>query len=162
MSKSTQLPTKSHVGLEDNTLLSLPPLFFLLLLLWKQEYAGSEEQTLANNGGHEIGGQSKPGENGESHFASYSVLKQPIWTVPPKGSKMPPLEAFALTKEMIDFRAKKKVIAVTFANFAFMDFVLNWVRHFTEYEVTNLLVGMVFFTLTLIHFQLDLIFNFVV
>ena len=134
--------------------MSLPPPFFLLLFLLKQESSGSEEQTLANNGGHEIGGQSKPGENGESHFASYSVLKQPIWTVPPKGSKMPPPEAFALTKEMIDFRAKKKVIAVTFANFAFMDFVLNWVRHFTEYEVTNLLVGMVSFTIS---FTFDLI-----
>lgn len=85
--------------------------------------------------------KSKPGENGESHFGSYSVLRQPIWTVPPVGSKMPPLEAFALTKEMIEFRAKKKVIAVTFANYAFMDFVTNWVRHLTDFEVTNILVG---------------------
>jgi hypothetical protein len=85
--------------------------------------------------------QSKPGENGETHFGSYPVLRQPIWTVPPVGSEMPPLEAFALTKEMIEFRAKKKVIAVTFANYAFMDFVTNWVRHLTDYEVTNILVG---------------------
>lgn len=88
--------------------------------------------------------RSKPGENGESHFGSYPVLRQPIWTVPPAGSEMPPREAFALTPEMIEFRAKKKVIAVTFANYAFMDFVTNWVRHLTDYDVTNILVGTFF------------------
>jgi len=97
-----------------------------------------------NESGHR---RSKPGENGEAHFGSYPVLRQPIWTVPPVGSEMPPREAFALTKEMIEFRAKKKVIAVTFANYAFMDFVTNWVRHLTDYEVTNILVGTFFFTL---------------
>lgn len=107
--------------------------------------AGVPNEGAANStedeGGH---GRSKPGENGEAHFGLYPVLQQPIWTVPPAGSKMPPREAFALTREMIEFRAKKKVIAVTFANFAFMDFVTNWVRHLTDYEVTNILVGTCF------------------
>ncbi|KAH9540425.1 hypothetical protein CY35_14G004100 [Sphagnum magellanicum] len=85
---------------------------------------------------------SKPGENGESHFDQYPVLKQPIWSVPAElGTKMPPLDAFILSKAMIEVRAKKNVIVVTFANFAFMDFVLNWVKHLTEYEVSNILVG---------------------
>ena len=104
-----------------------------------------------------VGHQSKPGENGEIYFGSYPVLRQPIWTVPPVGSEMPPREAFALTKEMIEFRAKKNVIAVTFANFAFMDFVINWVRHLTDYEVTNILVGMSF-TLLLQYIYLDTIY----
>lgn len=89
--------------------------------------------------------RSKPGENGESHFDQYPVLKQPIWSVPAElGTKMPPLDAFILSKAMIEVRAKKNVIVVTFANFAFMDFVLNWVKHLTEYEVSNILVGNIF------------------
>jgi hypothetical protein len=89
--------------------------------------------------------RSKPGENGESHFDQYPVLKQPIWNVPAElGTKMPPLDAFILSKAMMEVRAKKNVIVVTFANFAFMDFVLNWVKHLTEYEVSNILVGNIF------------------
>lgn len=92
--------------------------------------------TVDNSGQH-----SKPGENGESHFDQYPVLKQPIWSVPDPGSEMPPMDAFVLSKAMIEVRAEKNVIAVTFANFAFLDFVINWVKHLTEYEVSNILVG---------------------
>jgi hypothetical protein len=38
---------------------------------------------------------------------------------------MPPTDAFVLSKAMIEVRAEKNVIAVTFANFAFLDFVFN-------------------------------------
>ncbi len=92
--------------------------------------------TVDNSGQH-----SKPGENGENHFDQYPVLKQPIWSVPDPGTEMPPMDAFVLSKAMIEVRAEKNVIAVTFANFAFLDFVLNWVKHLTEYEVSNILVG---------------------
>ncbi|CAK9200431.1 unnamed protein product [Sphagnum jensenii] len=97
---------------------------------------GNGDRTVDNSGQH-----SKPGENGESHFDQYPVLKQPIWSVPDPGSEMPPMDAFVLSKAMIEVRAEKNVIAVTFANFAFLDFVINWVKHLTEYEVSNILVG---------------------
>ncbi len=76
--------------------------------------------TVDNSGQH-----SKPGENGENHFDQYPVLKQPIWSVPDPGTEMPPMDAFVLSKAMIEVRAEKNVIAVTFANFAFLDFVFN-------------------------------------
>nr|KJB25103.1 hypothetical protein B456_004G177500 [Gossypium raimondii] len=54
---------------------------------------------------------------------------------------MPPLESFKLTKELVGERAKDNVIIVTFGNFAFMDFILTWVKHLTDLDVSNLLVG---------------------
>lgn len=69
------------------------------------------------------------------------LLKKPIWERPLAGSTMPPLEVFKLTKEMVDSRANNNVIIVTFANHAFVDFVLNWVKHLTELKVFNILVG---------------------
>ncbi|XP_024520921.1 arabinosyltransferase XEG113 [Selaginella moellendorffii] len=74
-------------------------------------------------------------------FMNHDVLKKAIWEIPPHGSELPPREAFVLSKEMVEFRAKKNVIMVTFANHAFEDFVLTWVRHLTDVGVTNLLVG---------------------
>lgn len=68
-------------------------------------------------------------------------LKREIWEVPIAGSVMPPREEFALRKEMVEFRAEKNVIAVTFANYAFVGFVLSWVKSLTDGGVTNLLVG---------------------
>jgi hypothetical protein len=112
--------------------------------LAQHEEEEEEEEAFAAASAVEKGAdqRSKPGENGESYFDQYPVLKQPIWSVPAKlGTKMPPLDAFILSKAMIEVRAKKNVIVVTFANFAFMDFVLNWVKHLTEYEVSNILVG---------------------
>ncbi|CAA2999332.1 arabinosyltransferase XEG113 [Olea europaea subsp. europaea] len=70
-----------------------------------------------------------------------SKLLKPIWEVPPPGSKMPPLKSFKLTKELVQQRVKNNVVVVTFGNFAFMDFILTWVKHLTDLGVDNLLVG---------------------
>ncbi|XAR69213.1 hypothetical protein NMG60_11000717 [Bertholletia excelsa] len=66
---------------------------------------------------------------------------RPIWEIPPSGSKMPPLKTFRLTKELVQQRVKDNVIVVTFGNYAFMDFILTWVKHLTDIGVDNLLVG---------------------
>lgn len=66
---------------------------------------------------------------------------KPIWEPPSPNSKMPPLKAFRLTKELVEQRVKDNVIIVTFGNFAFMDFILTWVKHLTDLGVSNLLVG---------------------
>lgn len=66
---------------------------------------------------------------------------EPIWKAPPPGSRMPPLETFKLTKELFQQRVKDNVIVVTFGNFAFMDFILSWVKSLTDMGVDNLLVG---------------------
>ena len=60
---------------------------------------------------------------------------------PPKDKKMPPLEAFKLTKELFGERVKDNVIIVTFGNYAFMDFILTWVKHLTDSDLSNILVG---------------------
>lgn len=54
---------------------------------------------------------------------------------------MPELKSFRLTKEMLENRAKENVIIVTFGNYAYMDFILTWVKHLTDLSVYNLLVG---------------------
>lgn len=64
-----------------------------------------------------------------------------IWKLPPPGSKMPHLKKFRLTKELVQERVKDNVIVVTFGNYAFMDFILTWVKHLTDLGVENLLVG---------------------
>ncbi|XP_020092200.1 arabinosyltransferase XEG113 isoform X2 [Ananas comosus] len=68
------------------------------------------------------------------------MLTRAIWEVP-VDSKLPALKAFRLTKEMVKHRAKDNVIIVTFGNYAFMDFILTWVKHLTDLNVFNLLVG---------------------
>lgn len=73
-----------------------------------------------------------------------SVLIRPIWTVPPAGSKLPSLENFRLTEYMIKSRAEGNVIIITFGNYAFMDFIINWVKHLTDLNIFNLLVGKCF------------------
>lgn len=70
-----------------------------------------------------------------------SVLMPPIWQVPSQTKKMPPLKAFQLTKELVQQRVKDNVIIVTFGNYAFMDFILTWVKHLTDLGLSNLLVG---------------------
>eukprot|EP00246_Nothoceros_aenigmaticus_P016530 TRINITY_DN757_c0_g1_i1.p1 TRINITY_DN757_c0_g1~~TRINITY_DN757_c0_g1_i1.p1 ORF type:complete len:449 (+),score=91.46 TRINITY_DN757_c0_g1_i1:200-1546(+) len=81
----------------------------------------------------------------QDEFAAVSrvheLLRKPIWEAPAPGTQFPAKEEFRLTKEMADFRAEKKVVVVTFSNHAFMDFVLNWVKHLTEVKVYNILVG---------------------
>ncbi|KAJ4903651.1 xyloglucanase 113 [Raphanus sativus] len=64
-----------------------------------------------------------------------------IWVSPPKDKKMPPLESFKLTKELFGERVKDNVIIVTFGNYAFMDFILTWVKHLTDLDLSNILVG---------------------
>lgn len=54
---------------------------------------------------------------------------------------MPPLKTFQLTKQLVHKRVKDNVIIVTFGNYAFMDFILTWVKHLTDLGLSNLLVG---------------------
>lgn len=68
-------------------------------------------------------------------------MPRPFMEVAPPGSKMPPLENFRLTKELVEKRVKDNVIVVTFGNYAFMDFILTWVKHLTDLHVDNILVG---------------------
>ncbi|WOL15865.1 hypothetical protein Cni_G24646 [Canna indica] len=68
------------------------------------------------------------------------VLTRAIWDAP-VDRRMPDLKSFQLTKEMVEHHAKGNVIIVTFGNYAFMDFILNWVKHLTDLNVFNLLVG---------------------
>ncbi|CAN4076416.1 unnamed protein product [Withania somnifera] len=68
-------------------------------------------------------------------------LLKPIWIVPPAGSKMPDLETFKLSKELVQGRVIDNIVIVTFGNYAFMDFILTWVKHLTDMGVENLLVG---------------------
>lgn len=63
-----------------------------------------------------------------------------IWD-PPRTQKMPPLNTFRLTKELVQQRVKDNVIIVTFGNYAFMDFILTWVKHLTDLHLSNFLVG---------------------
>ncbi|CAL0311724.1 unnamed protein product [Lupinus luteus] len=70
-----------------------------------------------------------------------NVWTRPAFGVPPHNKKMPPLEAFRLTKELVQQRVKDNIIIVTFGNYAFMDFILTWVKHLTELGLTNYLVG---------------------
>ncbi|XLU53156.1 hypothetical protein S245_047804, partial [Arachis hypogaea] len=53
------------------------------------------------------------------------------------------LETFRLTKELVQQRVKDNVVIVTFGNYAFMDFILTWVKQLTDMEVTNFLVAKV-------------------
>ncbi|RZS19661.1 hypothetical protein BHM03_00052092, partial [Ensete ventricosum] len=68
------------------------------------------------------------------------MFTRAIWDVP-VDSKMPDLKSFQLTKEMVMHRAKDNIIIVTFGNHAFLDFVLNWVKHLTDLNIFNILVG---------------------
>ncbi|XP_022140507.1 arabinosyltransferase XEG113 [Momordica charantia] len=70
----------------------------------------------------------------------HSKGERPIWEAPDT-KNMPPLETFRLSKELVQQRAKDNVIIVTFGNYAFMDFILGWVKHLTDLSVSNLLVG---------------------
>ncbi|KAG4938525.1 hypothetical protein JHK85_045274 [Glycine max] len=64
-----------------------------------------------------------------------------IWDDPPPNKKMPPLKDFRLTKELVRQRVKDNAIIVTFGNYAFMDFILTWVKQLTDLGVSNFLVG---------------------
>lgn len=66
---------------------------------------------------------------------------RPLFGNPPSGTKMPPLSTFRLTKELVQKRVKDNVIIMTFGNYAFMDFILTWVKHLREAGIDNFLVG---------------------
>ncbi|EXC31691.1 hypothetical protein L484_008781 [Morus notabilis] len=66
---------------------------------------------------------------------------RPIWEAPSRTKKMPPLKSFRLTKELVQQRVKDNVVIVTFGNYAFMDFILTWVKHLTDLNLSNILVG---------------------
>lgn len=70
-----------------------------------------------------------------------NVSKMPVLNVPPRSKKMPPLEDFKLTKELVQQRVKDNIIIVTFGNYAFMDFILTWVKQLNDLGLSNYLVG---------------------
>ncbi|KAI5351007.1 hypothetical protein L3X38_003898 [Prunus dulcis] len=70
-----------------------------------------------------------------------SMSTRPIWEAPLHTKKMPPLKKFRLSKELVQERVKDNVIIVTFGNYAFMDFILTWVKHLTDLGLSNLLIG---------------------
>uniref|UniRef100_A0A804M059 Nucleotide-diphospho-sugar transferase domain-containing protein n=1 Tax=Zea mays TaxID=4577 RepID=A0A804M059_MAIZE len=70
-----------------------------------------------------------------------TMYNRPIWKPPPRRARMPSPRAFRLTRDMVAARARDGVIVVTFGNYAFLDFILTWVRHLTDLGVDNLLVG---------------------
>ncbi|KAM0967435.1 hypothetical protein ACFX1X_023389 [Malus domestica] len=70
-----------------------------------------------------------------------SMSTRPIWEAPPRTKKMPPLKKFRLSKELVQQRVKDNVVIVTFGNYAFMDFILTWVKHLTDLGLSNLLIG---------------------
>ncbi|XP_057448825.1 arabinosyltransferase XEG113-like [Lotus japonicus] len=69
------------------------------------------------------------------------VSTRPILNVPPVSKKMPPLKSFRLTKKLVQQRVKDNIIIVTFGNYAFMDFILTWVKQLNDLGVSNYLVG---------------------
>jgi hypothetical protein len=68
-------------------------------------------------------------------------MRRQIWERPEAGSKMPARGEFTLRRELVEFWARDNTVVVTFANFAFLDFTTNWVRHLTDLNVDNILVG---------------------
>ncbi|XP_042405849.1 arabinosyltransferase XEG113-like isoform X1 [Zingiber officinale] len=69
-----------------------------------------------------------------------NMFTRAIWDLP-LDTKMPDMKLFQLTKDMVKHRAKDNIIIVTFGNHAFMDFIVNWVKHLTDLDISNLLVG---------------------
>ncbi|CAB4309363.1 unnamed protein product [Prunus armeniaca] len=70
-----------------------------------------------------------------------SMSTRPIWEAPLHTKKIPALKKFRLSKELVQERVKDNVIIVTFGNYAFMDFILTWVKHLTDLGLSNLLIG---------------------
>lgn len=71
---------------------------------------------------------------------SRSKQVKPIWEVP-QTKRLPSLKSFQLTKELVEQRVQDNIIIMTFGNYAFMDFILNWVRRLTDLGLSNILVG---------------------
>eukprot|EP00897_Mesotaenium_endlicherianum_P010583 jgi/Mesen1/9553/ME000640S08909 len=110
------------------------------------EGAADAGESAAENGEGEAGGESGKFAKGVRPILHESrpladVLKGDIWQKPAAGTPMPAKKEFALRRDMVQHRSQGNTIVVTFANHAFMDFVVNWVRHLTDVGVTNILVG---------------------
>ncbi|KAL6183828.1 hypothetical protein ACLB2K_045238 [Fragaria x ananassa] len=101
-----------------------------------QNNVGSSPSEQALNVSQSAVVQGVPSPNLESR----NVSTKPIWEAP-NTKKMPKLETFRLTKELVQQRVKDNVVIVTFGNYAFMDFILTWVKHLTDLGISNLLVG---------------------
>ncbi|KAL5099752.1 hypothetical protein RYX36_004079 [Vicia faba] len=76
-----------------------------------------------------------------AYTETQNVSKKPVLDVPPRNTKMPPLEDFKLTKELVQQRVKDNIIIVTFGNYAFMDFILTWVKQLNDLGLSNYVVG---------------------
>ncbi|KAF3575914.1 hypothetical protein DY000_02035324 [Brassica cretica] len=139
----------SSPPLSSNTL-SLPSLRLCILLLWQMfnsfllchvfVAAGRIHKLSQENATSQSLPVALPPPPPEEEAQGKSSLGK-IWVSPPKDKKMPPLEAFKLTKELFGERVKDNVIIVTFGNYAFMDFILTWVKHLTDLDLSNILVG---------------------
>lgn len=90
---------------------------------------------------HAVNSTQQTATGGKVPASSSGSGLSPIWEAPPQNSKMPSLKKFRLTKELVEKRARDNVVIVTFGNFAFMDFILTWVKHLTDLGVDNLIVG---------------------
>ncbi|GBG80380.1 hypothetical protein CBR_g30748 [Chara braunii] len=66
---------------------------------------------------------------------------RPIWDAPDPSQPLPDTKKFGLTKALVESRARDNVIVVSFANNAFFDFAVSWVRHLTDLGLDNVLVG---------------------
>ena len=69
------------------------------------------------------------------------VLNRDVWDAPRDGEAMPSKEEFALRRDMVERRAISNRVIVTFTNYAFLDFTVNWARHLTNLGLTNILIG---------------------
>jgi len=76
-----------------------------------------------------------------SSSVAQNEWQRSIWDVPPTNKRMPPLSDFRLTKALVQQKVKDNVVIVTFGNYAFMDFILTWVKQLRDLEVSNFLVG---------------------
>ncbi|GAB4853801.1 hypothetical protein Ancab_017995 [Ancistrocladus abbreviatus] len=77
----------------------------------------------------------------ESIVEAKNSLARPVLDAPFHAKELLPLEAFRLTKELLQPVTKDNIVIVTFGNFAFAHFIFNWVKHLTDLGLLNLIVG---------------------
>ncbi|PON37475.1 Nucleotide-diphospho-sugar transferase [Parasponia andersonii] len=80
-------------------------------------------------------------EHDQPSTSTQPPLLPPSILEPPRTTKMPSLDHFRLSKELVQQRVKHNIIIVTFGNYAFMDFIITWVHHLTHLQLSNFLVG---------------------
>ena len=79
----------------------------------------------------------KPGGGGTGAAATDTAAVAVVPKAGPGGKYSVP----ALSKALAHKHSRDSIIIVTWANFHFFDFVLNWVHHMREHRITNYLVG---------------------